>query len=191
MSYKTYLASPFFNEEQIKIRDRMHAAAVKEWGADPFRPDLTKSSQEYDKSPGLELGEVIYNDNVEHILCAHRLLFPLGTNDVGTLFEVGIALKMGKDIFGYDNETDTIVAKLDTGSELGLYEFKRPTLIQVETLNSAVLLGYNYDTPYRIYYVLGLDVNDNLMLRFMATRVRFNPGSKFFEIHNYDIKDAA
>jgi hypothetical protein len=175
----------------------MFDKVIATWGKEVFRPDLTESSKSYDKSPGIELGQQIYDDNVNHIVDSNRLVFPMGTNDVGTLFEVGVALNLRKEIWGYTDADDDLhllsdpANQISPGEDLGLFKFQKETLIQVESLNSAVLLGYNYDCKHNMYYVLGLDVNDNLMLRFMATRVKFNSERKKFQFWNYDIKDAA
>lgn len=186
---KYYCASPFFNDEQIRIRDDMVSKINEEdQSAEIFRPDLTESSRAYDKSPGLELGKKIYDDNVEHIDSSEVLVFPKGTNDVGTLFEVGIAMKLGKKMMRYDQVSD-LIENVEFLPDMK--SFGKDTLVAVEDVSSAVLLGYNYDTKYHVYYVLGLDVSDNLMLRFMATRVEFDSKTKKFVVHEYDIKEAA
>jgi nucleoside 2-deoxyribosyltransferase len=185
---RVYIASPFFNETEIAVRDAMVERVKERFGDDMFRPDLTEASRSYDKSPGDELGRTIFQENISHIVSSDVLVFPLGCKDVGTLFEVGVALKRGMEILGYkwrpEDELREIVRPTD------LRPFVRDTLIQVETLSSSIVLGYNYDTPFRTYYVLGEGIRDNLMLRFMGKRVEFK-SKGVFEVRDFDIKEAA
>ena len=188
---KLYLASPWFNEEQARIRDEMYTHILKESYFNIFRPDRTESSIEYGKAPSIELGSKIFDENIEHILDSSHLIFPSKTTDVGTLFEIGVAIKTDKIIFRYDYEEKNIKV-LDEKSlkSIGLFEFSGPTLVQIESPSSAILLGYNYDCKYDMYYVLGEGIEDNLMLRFLAKRVKFVSEKKVFEVQEYDIKEA-
>jgi len=191
MPKKIYVASPFFNELEVTVRDAMVKAIDEKWKDDYslFRPDLTEASRSYGSSPGDELGEKIFGENVEHITSSDVLCFPLGTRDIGTLFEVGVALRQNKEIYGYKWKPENELRKIDN-SKWSIQRFKNATLVQVETLSSAVVLGYNYDSPFVKYYVLGEGVRDNIMLRFMGKRVSFIGKGKF-KVEDFDIREAA
>jgi nucleoside 2-deoxyribosyltransferase len=184
-----YVASPFFNSLEREVRDCMVDAIAREISEDYFRPDMTKASLSYDVSPGEELGLQIFNENIEHIRKCDVLCFPLGTKDIGTLFEVGVAIKLGKELYGYKWRPENEVRKINI-NQASIPLFTKRTLVQVETLSSAVVLGYNFDSEYPLYYILGEDVRDNLMLRFMGKRVEF-VGKGNFQVKDFDIGDAA
>jgi len=185
---KVYCASPFFNELEVTVRDAMCAAMGRKWSdLSIFRPDLTETSKSYEKSPGDELGKIIFDENVEHITKSDVLCFPLGTKDMGTLWEVGVAIRLGKEIYGYKWKPEDELRRIDP-SKYDIPTFTGPSLIQIETLSSAVVMGYNFDSSWASYYVLGEGVRDNLMLRFMGQRVSFHSKGKFRTEH-VDIKE--
>jgi nucleoside 2-deoxyribosyltransferase len=190
MNSNVYIASPFFTPTEIEVRDAMLAKVASEISESYFRPDETQASKSYSGSPGEELGRTIFEENIEHIRKCDILCFPLGTRDVGTLFEVGVALKLDKPIYGYKWKPEDELRRLLTVNKRSIPTFERSTLIQVETLSSAVVLGYNFDTEYRTYYVLGEGMRDNLMLRFMGKRVKFI-GKGNFQVEDFDIGEAA
>ena len=186
---KIYIASGFFTPEQIRIRDLMvsHVHSLDP-SNEVFRPDLTEASQSYSGSPGMELGKKIYDENIFHIENCEVLVFPKGTDDLGTLFEVGVALQLGKTIWRFDPD-EMMVRRVVWDKPM--YNLTSQSLIQVEDLSSAVFLGYHYKSEFKKYYVLGRGMSDNLMLRMMATRVDYNPHTKKFEVKNFDISEAA
>jgi len=101
----TYCASPFFNPEQIKIRDNMVSRFTN-----AFRPDLTDSSKVYDSGDNsAEVVADVVKDNIEGIDNSAFLVFPMRTNDLGTLFEVGKALSLEKCIITYDDKKDRYI----------------------------------------------------------------------------------
>jgi nucleoside 2-deoxyribosyltransferase len=176
----TYCASGFFNETQIQIRDAMVKSSEK-FTKEVFRPDSTDTSKEYNKETDpdkrVAMAAAIFKENIDHITAATSLMFPGGTDDIGTLFEVGVALRQEKTIYRYDFATDKFANVTNFNHKLK--SFGGDTLVEVQELNSAVLLGFNYDTPYKVYYILGEDLRDNLMLQLFGQRVRFQD-SKYY-----------
>lgn len=173
---KVYCASPFFCEEDIRIRDEM----IKPYNqAYIFRPDCTDASRSYDKSPGEELAKTIFSENISGISSCDVLLFPKRTTDLGTLFEVGHALYLNKKIISYDHLT-------------GVYELidnyqaiKRLTktiqgewnklLIHLSSPGNAILLGYlSEGSNGKIYYKIPKGQHDNIMLANSFKRLNDN-----------------
>lgn len=107
-----YLASPFFNEFEVMVRDRMYRKAQEVFGEPIFRPDLSASSSQYARAitgkERFETSKAIYKDNVSHIDSCDKLVFPADTTDLGTSFELGYAMINRKRIFRYDYLSDEI-----------------------------------------------------------------------------------
>lgn len=107
-----YLASPFFNEFEVMVRDRMYRKAQEVFGEPIFRPDLSSSSSQYARAitgkERFEAAKAIYKDNVSHIDSCDKLVFPADTTDLGTSFELGYAMINRKRIFRYDYLSDEI-----------------------------------------------------------------------------------
>lgn len=162
---RTYCASPFFCDREIKIRDRMIR-----YFEEVFRPDLTENSKSYDVGPSKELAELIYEDNVTEIDKSQYLVFPMRTNDLGTLFELGHALNIGIPVIRYDDETETytFIDNEKMVSEFSKLDIVENSVIDCSKVQGAVVLGYfnNINTKY----FLG-DLNDNIMLSIMHDRV--------------------
>jgi len=158
--FEYYIASPFFNRFDVIVRDKMIGAIKTE---DYFRPDSTEASKSYDVSPGEELAKVIYNENIEHIKACNILIFPVSTNDLGTLFEVGVALKLGKRVQMYNYLNDT-VTELVISNCKERFELISNSVVNVSSLESAILLGYNFDSKFKIAYYMENGLHDNIML---------------------------
>lgn len=155
-----YVASPFFEKNEIEIRDKMVAHL-----GNHFRPDLTDDNKNYDAKGGethtAEVAKNIMLNNVKHVESQGSLVFPEGTDDIGTLFEIGYAMKLKKPIFRYDpnNDSYTLVdSNAYTSFLLPNYD-----VIDCRTVTGAVILGYNYPDETLGYY-LGPNVKDNLMI---------------------------
>lgn len=107
-----YLASPFFNKFEIivkdnmieTVRDKMHLGKD-----DMFNPEDSDVSNQYGVAGGnaapeqrFEFARAIYQDNVNGIKKCDTLVFPKFTTDLGTLWEVGFAMGLGKKIYRYN-----------------------------------------------------------------------------------------
>lgn len=172
---RIYCASPFFNKEEINTRNKMIRNLKN-----VFRPDQTESSRSYSTSPGPELSKKIFEDNVNGIKDSKYLLFPEGTNDLGTLFEVGMGLKLHKHIIRFNPDEDTytfvdndgMCKKLDD-----MFESYVDYVVECTKSSGAVVLGYNYDNS-NIYYDVG-NQHDNIMLSENFKRVRLIDEDKY------------
>ena len=168
---KIYMASPFFSKFDCLIRDRS-IEKIKKYGLDSvevFRPDDTETSKSYSVSPGTELGQKIFEENISHIESCDALLFWNPDNDdLGTMMEVGVALKLGKRIFRFDYLRDKIIEVIP--EDFNYCEFTEETFIKIESVSDAVLMGYNYQCPHKIYYEVP-EGKDNIMLQFLGTKI--------------------
>lgn len=152
-----YGASPFFNPDQIAIRDKMVSELLE-----VFRPDLTESSLKYDGDHGDDsLVNSVVNDNLYGIDKSEYLVFPSRTTDLGTLFEVGVAIGKGKYIIRYDELNDTYII---VASKFNIPVMKKKILFDCSDKVNAVSLGYCSTIPWiDIYYELK-GSPDNIML---------------------------
>jgi nucleoside 2-deoxyribosyltransferase len=105
-----YCASPFFNPEQVKVRDAMVSVAAKS-----FRPDLTPESEKYNVQKDYDAVCEVVKANIDGIHYSDYLMFPNRTTDLGTLWEVGRAIGVGKPIIKYDEKSDeyTVVYSIE------------------------------------------------------------------------------
>lgn len=152
---KTYCASPFFNDYQIKVRDDMIKGFVN-----IFRPDLTESSKLYDNNHNDQAINVV-NDNISGITESDYLVYPVRTDDLGTLFEVGVALAINHPIIKYNGKNLTFIFdKVDK-----YVDPNSSYLFDCSDKKSAVEMGYvsQKTSDNNIYYKLK-GAKDNIML---------------------------
>jgi nucleoside 2-deoxyribosyltransferase len=182
---KYYVASPWFDPFEALVKSRM----IEKLGTeDYFDPHSTEASQSYDESPGEELARTIYNENVSGIVDCMELIFPYECTDIGTLMEVGIALKRGKRINQYNYLTDSIKRIDITPDESWTIKDNFP-VVRLNSLSAAIMLGYNYDHEGIIYYdTCGL--GDNIMLSERFTRVIMN-SQGHYEVAQKNYEDIA
>ena len=164
----TYCASPFFNDKEIEIRDKMISEFLPNH---TFRPDLVNPNIEGDLHKDPELAEKIAMDNFNGIFNANALVFPRYTNDLGTLIEVGYAIACNdKLIISYDENLDSY---LIYDSYNVIDSFETNLVLDLSKLGSAIALGYFLatiqDTSSIRYYLNGM--KDNVML-FHCTEVK-------------------
>ena len=106
-----YLASPFFNMFEVVVKGNMIEEIEKVFNLedeDLFDPEDSDASEKYGSSENrtpqerFEFAKAIYKDNVEGIKKCDTLVFPKFTTDLGTLWEVGFAMGLGKKIYRYN-----------------------------------------------------------------------------------------
>lgn len=168
---KVYLASPFFNEFEVMVRDKMQKRVMSYFREnfddfEIFRPDLTPSSRDYSSATNAEerfsLAKEIYKDNINHIDSCDTLVFPADTTDLGTTFEVGYAISKGKSIYRYDYLSDSIKNMHDDiGDIYSSVESKSPKVVIINSVGKAVILGMLNDKKPAYHLVGG---HDNIML---------------------------
>jgi len=176
---ETYIASPFFNEEQIQIRDNMESQFQY-----TFRPDKTASSEAFEN--GSEDPESVVRDNIIGITESDVLVFPEDTDDIGTLFEVGIALGINipHPIIRYNRMKDEYLIvmlfdkpKMDEYEEDGYYLFDANKKLDVITMGYLSYINPKID---RIYYQLK-GSRDNLMLSTNFKHIEYNNEYELFD----------
>lgn len=169
LNKSVYIASPFFNKKECRIRDKMQTSFNI-----VFRPDHTESSRSYSISPGEELAKQIYEDNINEIKSSDYLCFPLFTDDLGTMFEVGVALRINHPIISYNYKTDSYIINDMNNTSLNYIKVNSDDIIDCSKISGAVLVGYHYDED--IKYSIG-DLNDNIMLSVKFHRYENKDGS--------------
>lgn len=154
----TYCASPFFNDEQIQIRDNM-ISHIK----DPFRPDLTPASLEYNDNKNDESVEAVFQSNIDGIKECEYLVFPNHTNDLGTLYEVGRALALNHPILKYQESKDEYIIIWTTPKMQ--FDDDKDYLFDCSKKIDAIGVGFASMRilDEHIYYELN-GCNDNIML---------------------------
>lgn len=166
---QTYTASPFFNPIQIEIRDKMVSRFIN-----TFRPDLTDSAKKYDGEGGDDsLVSAVVRDNIIGISESNHLVFPCHTTDLGTLFEVGVAIGINATVIRYNELSDsyTVLAcnpDLSYGDNLNQYP-----LFDLSDKRSAIMMGYvsaKYNEPKNMLYELK-GYPDNIMMSVNHTHV--------------------
>jgi nucleoside 2-deoxyribosyltransferase len=172
---RIYFASGFFNPFEIMVKQKMiKAIKTKFPDAEYFDPQETDNSKKFnpnDKDHGEELARAIYQDNIREITNCDILVFPKGTQDLGTLCDLGTGIKLGKEIWRYDY-LDNSLTKL---GRLGM-DLQNNDVVNVNSLSAGILLGYNFDNTNYIYYVLGEGLSDNIMMRMKYTRLTTKNG---------------
>lgn len=169
---KVYIASPFFNEFEKLVRDMM-VNTVNEMGYEVFSPSSTKSSKEYGKCTGperrKELAVKIFSENILNLNECDYLIFPKFTTDLGTLFEVGYFMALGKPILRFNYLSQKI--EKPEYRKLGkvVMDFRYFTLF---TDRDAVMFGYFYGQGEQdLKYYLPDGRRDNIMFSSNFDRV--------------------
>ena len=120
MIEKIYIASPFFNKFEVKVRDNMEKKVRETFPSfEIIRPDLSENSEGYAMAgpeDRFEKAKLVYSDNINDIESASILVFPRWTEDLGTNFEVGYASSCfirtskvpNKKIYRYDYLSDSL-----------------------------------------------------------------------------------
>lgn len=166
-----YIASPFFSEFQKFVKENMKQKVVD---YEQFDPASTPTSKEYDEATDTsrkELASKIFQENCEAIKNCEILIFPQYTTDLGTLFEVGYAWSLNKELWRYNYLTDSIKVLHPRAID---YFTQETTVLDVSNIYNAVFLGFLYGSNIpreRINYYLPESMNDNVMLASMFQRV--------------------
>lgn len=117
---KIYLASPFFNDKEIK-RVELMETILRAKGLNVFSP-------RENQLPELELGSFewrtnVFRNDIHHIMWADAVVAIIDDNygDTGTAWEIGYAYAMGKPIYLY-NPSGNIINLMLTDSTHGYFE---------------------------------------------------------------------
>jgi nucleoside 2-deoxyribosyltransferase len=98
---KVYLASPFFNEEEIEVVEFVEKTLAAK-GLEVFSPRK-------DQLPELKFGtrewaNAIYHNDIKHVEWAD-VVVAVHSDDSGTNMEIGYAVKAGKPVIIFDDNT--------------------------------------------------------------------------------------
>lgn len=169
--FRTYCASPFFDDSQIEIRDKM----ISEF-EDVFRPDKTRSSDEFEAGDNSKALAVV-EDNERGILEGQFLVYPKNTTDLGTLYEVGYALSKGRYVIQYDEEVNTYKIINEVLDESPSQVIEDNMIFDCSTKVGVISCGYYAAKldPSKIFYELK-GAKDNLMLSVKYTHVELVDG---------------
>lgn len=84
---KIYLASPFFNEEQVEREERIKKK-LRDLGFEVYSP---KEACFCPPNASQELRQKTFNDNIKNILSSNAVFAITNGKDMGTIFEAGVA----------------------------------------------------------------------------------------------------
>jgi nucleoside 2-deoxyribosyltransferase len=180
---KVYIASPFFDEVQVAIRDNMASNFISY-----FRPDLTEESDNYEVNPCIDSAIKVVDANIEGITESEFLVFPKHTSDLGTLFEVGVAIAQNKPVIAYNEKSDSYeinILDMDIATpESGNY------LFDCSKKSDVVSMGYLSEKlpNTNIKYMLN-GAKDNIMLSIKYEHVEYIDGKLTKIDRNERIKD--
>lgn len=183
MKPECYVASPFFNDFEVIVRDRMRAKAQEKFGK-VFSPQHTFHSKLHDIFKCKLTMNTVFRDNFKFIRMCDNLVFPSGTTDLGTFFEIGVALACNKTIWRYDYVSDTLTRVDDKDDVISLrnvykglwerYNKDSKYLIDAQKPINVVYMGFLYqmhlgdslklDRMNNVMYELPPEIFDNIML---------------------------
>lgn len=149
---KIYLASPFFDKEQVERVKRVEAALEKNPTVDEvFSPRLQQDDHLEHGSD--EWRETIYNNDIKHVEWCDAVVAVhdyVGEHvDPGTAFEIGYGKALDKFIVLYQEKdpvkeapvnlmlTDSLDAYLQDIEDLATYDFNEKTPIRYENYTHA------------------------------------------------------
>ena len=174
---KVYIASPFFNEFEVLVRDRM---CKQLQSYELLRPDQTDASKTYAKKTGDERkkwAKEIFHENVKMIESCDILCFPEYTDDLGTLFEVGYAMGKHKRVKRYNYLTDELT---DINYPVISLDITDREVVPIEGSISAVEFGLRYSLLNKeICYTMRPGMKRNVM--FSANFIELDKNGNIIE----------
>lgn len=169
-----YMASPWFNESEIKIKQSMMRPFINSLNSGSiFDPQDTDHSRAYDVSPGTELAKIISIDNIHNIRSSNMLVFPKNTDDLGTIFDMSYGLSLNKVIIRYDDINDkyTIIDNVLATKNMPELDSNKINLININNRSDAVVLGY-YFGKGNTNLAYDTTLPDNIMLSVNFPRIK-------------------
>ena len=174
---KIYVASPFFNEFERTVKSMMYSRlkldtedlSVAE-EVDFLEPESTEASKKFavttENSEREELAKEVFKENLRMINECNLLVFPRYTDDIGTLFEVGYAMGLRKDIARFDylsQKFESINYKRKIPKEVWVN-----SRVLIDGVISAVRFGYlahmsEMNPKIELSYILKEGIKDNIM----------------------------
>lgn len=174
---KVYVASPFFNEFERTVKGMMYSRLKLDTEdltlvekVEFLEPEDTEASKKFavteDNSEREKLAKEVFKENLRMINECDLLIFPRYTDDIGTLFEVGYAMGLRKNIARFNY--------LSQKFEQVEYQYKIPetlwvnSRVSIDGVISAVRFGYfaylsEKNPKIELSYILKKGISDNIM----------------------------
>jgi nucleoside 2-deoxyribosyltransferase len=149
----------------------------------PFRPDLTPESDEYNIKKNYDAVLNVVNANIKGITDSNYLVFPNRTTDLGTLWEVGHAIAYNRPIIKFDEESNKYLVELINEPNIRFKDMNGEFfMFDCTNKLDAISLGYlsKFVNPDRIYYQLK-GMPDNIMLSVNYHHVEFDETGELVE----------
>jgi len=142
---KIYIASPFFNEEQIafvkKIEDELESITL-----DFYSPRLDGILMNMTSEERAQSKRKIYDNNVKNIIDCDIMVAVIDDRDQGTVFEMGYAAAIRKQIITITNKDYDVNIMLAESVYAHLKEFHDLIpAVQAARLGSPWLIDDNRD----------------------------------------------
>lgn len=99
---KVYIASPFFNEEELNFVKQIEST-MDSIGMTYYSPRKDVILQDVPKEERLKMTKQVYDNNVNNIEECDVMIAVIDNRDVGTMFEMGYAAAMKKYIITVTN----------------------------------------------------------------------------------------
>lgn len=165
---KIYLASPFFTEFTIIVKQRMLEKVRQTYpDAEIFDPESTNTSKTYGETTNPNtrefLAKKIFEENCQNIISSDILVFPQYTTDLGTLFEVGYAWGLRNKICRYNYLYDSLSEPASYAPPPMHQDPNGKFYYLADTLH-VVLFGCHYAMGFNeLKYYLPESMKDNVM----------------------------
>lgn len=97
---KVYIAGPFFNEQQLETVQKIEHILLRA-DIEFFSPRREGILLHMDKADAESMYDHIFRKNVEQLHECDTIVAIIDDRDIGTIWEIGYAAALGKDIITY------------------------------------------------------------------------------------------
>jgi len=97
-----YIASPFFNPEEIAFIQRIEQE-LDSYNVEYFSPRHSGTLQDMSEEEKQKSKAKIYKENIDNIRLCDIMVAVIDGRDTGTIWEMGYATALGKDIISISN----------------------------------------------------------------------------------------
>lgn len=170
MNRHIYLASPFFNEEQVarvlEVKEKLEKLGYKVYSP------MHDSKVKLPANPSIEDAKLVFQDNVDHVISAKGVVAILDDYDTGTYFEIGLAISSRVPVVGLIFDTDKHFndprsSKDDDGCYADFDYVKSVSVVKAEDLEYGlsqqwISVDSESSRTIKILAVLGATCNDSV-----------------------------
>lgn len=178
MNKHIYLASPFFNEEQVarvvEVKEKLEKLGYRVYSP------MHDSKVKLPANPSIEDAKLVFQDNVDHVISSGGVVAILDDYDTGTYFEIGLAIASRVPVVGLIFDTDKHLndprsSKDNDGCYADFDYVKSVSVVKVDDLGYGLKWqGISVDSEssrkIRILAVLGATCNESV--------------NKYFKLHS-------